>query len=121
MLKFTSNQGYVGGRNSEMPFFSCQIHKNIFLEYKNKWYSLRVIQLECGRFTIFMAPHTREPKEDAYIYSDNYNPFDSRYHSLTHDRNNFDTWVFNRYYSGDIIYANNACGSILEDFMHNIR
>lgn len=97
------------------------IHKNIFLEYKNKWYSLRVIQLECGRFTIFMAPHTREPKEDAYIYSDNYNPFDARYHSLTHDKNNFDTWVFNRYYCGDIIYANNTCGSILEDFMHNIR
>ena len=97
------------------------IHRNIFLEYKGKIYGLNVVQLACGRFTIFMRPHTHEPKEDAYIYSDSYNPFDSRYHSLTHDRNSFDTWFFNRYYSDDIIYANNTCGSILHDFMTNLR
>ena len=97
------------------------IHRNIFLEYKGKIYGLNIVQLNCGRFTVFMRPHTHEPKEDAYIYSDSYNPFDNRHHSLTHDRNAFDTWFFNRYYSNDIIYANNTCGSILHDFMSNLR
>lgn len=97
------------------------LYKNIFLEYKNKWYSLNVIQLECGRYTIFVAPHTKEPKDDAYIYSDNYNVFDKRYHSLKHDKNNFDIWLLNRFYSNDIIYANNTCGSIFSDFILNLR
>lgn len=97
------------------------LYKNIFLEYKNKWYSLNVIQLECGRYTIFVAPHTKEPKDDAYIYSDNYNVFDKRYHSLKHDKNNFDIWLLNRFYSDDIIYANNTCGSIFSDFIINLR
>lgn len=97
------------------------LYKNIFLEYKNKWYSLNVIQLECGRYTIFVAPHTHEPKDDAYIYSDNYNVFDKRYHSLKHDKNNFDIWLLNRFYSDDIIYANNTCGSIFSDFILNLR
>lgn len=97
------------------------LYRNIFLEYKNKWYSLNVIQLECGRYTIFVAPHTKEPKDDAYIYSDNYNVFDKRYHSLKHDKNNFDNWLLNRFYSDDIIYANNTCGSIFSDFILNLR
>lgn len=97
------------------------LYKNIFLEYKNKWYSLNIIQLECGRYTIFVAPHTKEPKDDAYIYSDNYNVFDKRYHSLKHDKNNFDIWLLNRFYSNDIIYANNTCGSIFSDFILNLR
>lgn len=97
------------------------LYRNIFLEYKNKWYSLNVIQLECGRYTIFVAPHTKEPKDDAYIYSDNYNVFDKRYHSLKHDKNNFDIWLLNRFYSDDIIYANNTCGSIFSDFILNLR
>lgn len=97
------------------------LYHNIFLEYKNKWYSLNVIQLECGRYTIFVAPHTKEPKDDAYIYSDNYNVFDKRYHSLKHDKNNFDIWLLNRFYSDDIIYANNTCGSIFSDFILNLR
>lgn len=97
------------------------LYRNIFLEYKNKWYSLNVIQLECGRYTIFVAPHTKEPKDDAYIYSDNYNVFDKRYHSLKHDKNNFDIWLLNRFYSNDIIYANNTCGSIFSDFILNLR
>lgn len=97
------------------------LYRNIFLEYKNKWYSLNVIQLECGRYTIFVAPHTKEPKDDAYIYSDNYNVFDKRYHSLKHDKNNFDVWLLNRFYSDDIIYANNTCGSIFSDFILNLR
>lgn len=97
------------------------LYKNIFLEYKNKWYSLNVIQLECGRYTIFVTPHTHEPKYDAYIYSDNYNVFDKRYHSLKHDKNNFDIWLLNRFYSDDIIYANNTCGSIFSDFILNLR
>lgn len=97
------------------------LYHNIFLEYKNKWYSLNVIQLECGRYTIFVAPHTKEPKDDAYIYSDNYNVFDKRYHSLKHDKNNFDIWLLNRFYSDDIIYANNTCGSIFSDFIFNLR
>ena len=97
------------------------LHHNIFLEYKNKWYSLNVIQLECGRYTIFVAPHTKEPKDDAYIYSDNYNVFDKRYHSLKHDKNKFDAWLLNRFYSDDIIYANNTCGSIFSDFILNLR
>lgn len=97
------------------------LHRNVFLEYKNKYYALDIVQLECGRFTIFMRPHTAEPKQDAYIYSDNYNPFDSRYHSLTHDKNRFDTWVLNRFFSNDILYANNTCGSILHDYMSNYR
>lgn len=97
------------------------LYHNIFLEYKNKWYSLNVIQLECGRYTIFVAPHTKEPKDDAYIYSDNYNVFDKRYHALKHDKNNFDIWLLNRFYSDDIIYANNTCGSIFSDFILNLR
>lgn len=97
------------------------LYRNIFLEYKNKWYSLNVIQLECGRYTIFVAPHTKEPKDDAYIYSDTYNVFDKRYHSLKHDKNNFDIWLLNRFYSNDIIYANNTCGSIFSDFILNLR
>lgn len=97
------------------------LYRNIFLEYKSKWYSLNVIQLECGRYTIFVAPHTKEPKDDAYIYSDNYNVFDKRYHSLKHDKNNFDIWLLNRFYSDDIIYANNTCGSIFSDFILNLR
>ena len=97
------------------------LYRNIFLEYKNKWYSLNVIQLECGRYTIFVAPHTKEPKDDAYIYSDNYNVFDKRYHSLKHDKNNFDIWLLNRFYSDDVIYANNTCGSIFSDFILNLR
>lgn len=97
------------------------LYRNIFLEYKNKWYSLNVIQLECGRYTIFVAPHTKEPKDDAYIYSDNYNVFDKRYHSLKHDKNNFDIWLLHRFYSDDIIYANNTCGSIFSDFILNLR
>lgn len=97
------------------------LYHNIFLEYKNKWYSLNVIQLECERYTIFVAPHTKEPKDDAYIYSDNYNVFDKRYHSLKHDKNSFDIWLLNRFYSDDIIYANNTCGSIFSDFILNLR
>lgn len=109
-------------KNYRHPTESFKVlHRNIFLEYKNKFYSLNVVQLECGRYTLFVAPHTHEPKEDAYIYSDNYNPFDKRYHSLMHDKNRFDTWVLNRFYTDDIIYANNTCGSIMHDYINNYR
>ena len=69
----------------------------------------------------YLCDHTLTNQKRTPIYSDSYNPFDNRHHSLTHDRNAFDTWFFNRYYSNDIIYANNTCGSILHDFMSNLR
>ena len=47
MLTFSSNQGNVGELNSEMPFFSGQTDKNIFLiayrDVEKKGYSSDIV------------------------------------------------------------------------------